>query len=209
MEDPLVLTGVHIRLEPLGRHHAEALTKASAGGASLYRWSPVPQSLDEANAYVETALAWRDAGTALPFAIVRLDDGAIIGSSRFWNIERWSWPRQHPRHARSFPDACEIGYSWLAASAIRTPANTEAKQLMLTRAFESWQALRVCFHTDSRNDRSRAALERIGAKFEGVLRGHRMAADFIPRDSLRFSIIATEWPEVRKRLNHLLLGQRA
>jgi RimJ/RimL family protein N-acetyltransferase len=101
-------------------------------------------------------------------------------------------------------DACEIGYTWFTRSAIRTGANTEAKLLMLKHAFESWDALRVCLHTDARNQRSRAAIERIGGKFEGILRSHRMAADFIPRDSVRYSIIAAEWPAVEERLNHLL-----
>jgi RimJ/RimL family protein N-acetyltransferase len=168
----------------------------------------VPQGKVEAASYVNTALAWRDAGTAVPFAIVtvnvRADDNVVIGSTRFWNLERWSWPQGHARHGRGAPDACEIGYTWLAGSAIRTAANTEAKLLMLTHAFERWQVLRVCFHTDARNQRSRAALERIGGKCEGILRVHRMAADFIPRDSVRYSILAEEWPEVREKLGWLL-----
>ncbi len=154
--------------------------------------------------YIDIALAWRDAGTAVPFAIVSVNDGVVIGSTRFWNIERWSWPPGHARHGRQFSDACEIGYTWFARSAIRTAANTEAKLLMLTHAFETCQALRVCFHTDARNQRSRAALERIGAKREDVLRAHRMAADFIPRDSVRYSIVAAEWPEVKKQLTQRL-----
>jgi RimJ/RimL family protein N-acetyltransferase len=140
----------------------------------------------------------------VPFAIVRVDDGVVIGSTRFWNPERWSWPQGHPQHGRQSPDACEIGYTWFARPAIRTGANTEAKLLMLTHAFETWQVLRVCFHTDSRNQRSRAALERIGGKFEGILRAHRMAADYIPRDSVRYSILAAEWPDVKQRLTQLL-----
>ena len=199
-----VLRGMHIRLEPLEHQHVEELAAASSGGNSLYQWSPVPRGKNEAVKYVETALAWRDAGTAVPFAIVRVDDGAVIGSTRFWNIERWAWPVGHPSHGRGVPDACEIGYTWLARTAIRTPANTEAKLLMLTYAFETWQVLRVCFHTDARNSRSRAALERIGGKCEGILRAHRMAADFIPRDSVRYSIIAAEWPDVKLRLTALL-----
>jgi len=143
-------------------------------------------------------------GTAVPFAIVRVRDGVIIGSTRFWNLERWSWPRGHSRHGRQVPDVCEIGYTWLTHLAIRTAANTEAKLLMLTHAFETWQVLRVCFHTDARNQRSRAALERIGGKFEGILRAHRMAADYIPRDSVRYSIVAAEWPAVKRQLSHLL-----
>ena len=194
------LQGKHIRLEPLRPHHIDGLIAAAAADPSLYRWSPVPQGKAEAAAYVGTALAWRDAGTAVPFAIVRLPDEIVIGSTRFWNIERWAWPAGHPSHGRDVPDACEIGYTWLARSAVRTAANTEAKLLMLCHAFEVWQVLRVCFHTDARNERSRAALERIGAQREGILRSHRMAADFIPRDSVRYSIVAAEWPSVKQRL---------
>jgi len=138
------------------------------------------------------------------FAIVRVDDGIVLGSTRFWNLERWSWPQGHPRHGRHFPDACEIGYTWLTRSAIRTASNTEAKLLMLTYAFETWRVLRVCFHTDARNQRSRAALERIGGKFEGILRAHRMAADYTARDSVRYSILEAEWPAVKQWLSHLL-----
>ena len=195
-----MLQGKHIRIEPLDYRHVDGLVAASTIDPSLYQWSPVPQRKDEAARYVETALAWRDAGSAVPFAIVSVNDDSVIGSTRFWNLERWAWPQGHPRHGRSAPDACEIGYTWLTRSAIRTAANTETKLLMLTHAFETWQVLRVCFHTDARNQRSRAALERIGAKFEGILRAHRMAADYIPRDSMRFSIVAAEWAEVKEKL---------
>lgn len=194
------LQGKHIRLEPLERRHIDGLVGAAATDPSLYRWSPVAQGKAEAATHVDTALAWQEAGTAVPFAIVRVEDDAVIGSTRFWNIERWAWPQGHPSHGRGVPDACEIGYTWLARSAIRTAANTETKLLMLRHAFEVWQALRVCFHTDARNQRSRAALERIGGQFEGILRAHRMAADFVPRDSVRYSIVAAEWPAVKQRL---------
>ena len=202
--DSPVLCGHHIRLEPLAHHHLDALASASAANPSLYQWSPVPQSKLEATTYINTALDWRDAGTAVPFAIVNQRENTVIGSTRFWNLERWSWPSAHARHARLHPDACEIGYTWLTHSAIRTAANTEAKLLMLTHAFETWQVLRVCFHTDARNQRSRSDLERIGAKFEGILRAHRMAADFIPRDSVRYSILAAEWPEAKQQLRRRL-----
>ena len=198
-----VLQGRHIRLEPLDRRHVEGLAAASADDASLYQWSPVPQGKVEAASYIETALDWQPAGSAVPFATVRVDDGVVIGSTRFFNIERWAWPRNHPRRGH-IVDACEIGYTWLSRSAIRTAANTEAKLLMLTHAFESWQALRVCLHTDVRNQRSRAAIERIGGKFEGILRAHRMATDYIARDSARYSIVAAEWPDVKRQLNQLL-----
>jgi len=199
-----VLQGKHIRLEPLDQRHVDGLAGAAGEDAQLYRWSPVPQGKASAIAYVDTALTWRDAGTALPFAIVRNADGVVLGSTRFWNLERWSWPQGHPSHGRGVPDACEIGYTWLTRSALRTAANTEAKLLMLRHAFEVWRVLRVCFHTDARNERSRAALERIGGKFEGILRAHRMAADFIPRDSVRYSILAAEWPAVKQKLTQSL-----
>jgi N-acetyltransferase len=198
--ETLSLTGKHILLEPLERRHADALAAASASDPSLYQWSPVPQGSADAARYIDTALAWRDAGTALSFAIIGANDGVLIGSTRFWNIERWAWPPGHPRHGRKSPDACEIGYTWLARSAIRTAANTEAKFLMLTYAFETWEVLRVCLHTDARNTRSRSAIERIGGKFEGILRAHRMAADYTARDSVRYSILSAEWPTVKDAL---------
>ena len=204
--ETLVLEGKHVRLEPLDYRHLEGLVTAAAADPSLYRWSPVPQGEVETKKYIATALAWKDAGTAVPFATVRLEDGAVIGSTRFWNLERWSWPPGHPSYGRGAPDACEIGYTWLTHSAIRTTANTEAKLLMLTHAFETWNVLRVCFHTDARNQRSRAALERIGGRFEGILRAHRMAADYIPRDSVRYSIVAAEWPAAKQLL--LLMNRR-
>jgi RimJ/RimL family protein N-acetyltransferase len=201
---PLVLSGSYVRLEALEHRHVAGLVAAAAGDPSLYRWSPVPQGRQAAEKYIDTALAWQAAGSAVPFAIVRLADDCVIGSTRFWNIECWAWPEGHPSHGRATADACEIGYTWYSPSAIRTAANTESKFLMLGHAFESWKVLRVCFHTDVRNERSRAALARIGAKPEGILRAHRMAADFIPRDSARFSITASEWPTVKQGLVELL-----
>jgi RimJ/RimL family protein N-acetyltransferase len=200
-----VLPGTHVRLEPLDYRHVDGLVAAAAGAdPSLYQWSPVPRDRAEATAYVETALAWRDANTAVPFATARASDGVVIGSTRFFLMERWAWPQGHPRHGRDVPDVCEIGYTWLTPSAVRTAANTEAKLLMLTRAFETWQMLRVCFHADARNARSRAALERIGGKFEGILRAHRLAMDYTARDSARYAIVAADWPEVKQKLLHLL-----
>lgn len=205
--DAAVLSGKHVRLEPLEHRHVNGLAAASAGHAELYRWSPVPQGTAEAARYVDTALAWRDEGIALPYATVRISDGVVLGSTRFFNLDRWAWPVGHAFHGRSTPDGCEIGYTWLARSAIRTAANTEAKLLMLTFAFEAWKVFRVCLHTDARNERSRAAIERIGGQFEGVLRAHRMAADFTPRDSARYSIVAAEWPGVKEKLTRIRDGR--
>jgi RimJ/RimL family protein N-acetyltransferase len=201
-----VLAGKYIRLEPLDYRHADALAAAAAVDPSLYRWTTVPQGPAEVKTYIDTAISWRNEGIALPFATVRVEDGAVLGSTRLYNLERWPWPPSHARHGRQEPDACEIGYTWLTRPAIQTAANTEAKLLLLTYAFETWQVFRVCLHTDVRNVRSRAAIERIGGKFEGILRADRMAADFIPRDSVRFSIVAAEWPELKQRLTGLLFN---
>lgn len=203
MED-VTLSGKYVRLEPLDQRHLDGLVAAAAADPSLYQWSVVPQGKEATARYIETAVAGRDAGTALPFATVRIADGAVIGSTRFFDIVRWAWPEGHPRYGRTDPDVCEIGYTWLTLQAIRTAANTEAKFLMLAHAFEVGRVLRVCLHTDVRNRRSRAAMERMGGQFEGILRVHRMAADITPRDSARYSIVAADWPDVKARLAQLL-----
>jgi RimJ/RimL family protein N-acetyltransferase len=201
----VVLHGKHVRLEPLQPSHAEALAAAATVEPTLYRWTTAPQTAAEAADYIAAALAMKDAGKALPFATIRIEDGKLIGSTRFFDLETWAWPPGHARHGRNLPDVCEIGYTWLTQSAIRTAANTEAKFLMLSHAFESWGVLRVCLHTDARNLRSQVAIARIGGVKEGILRAHRMAADFTARDSARFSIIAKEWPGVKERLRRMLL----
>jgi RimJ/RimL family protein N-acetyltransferase len=202
--EPVTLEGEHVRLEPLERRDASALVEASAVDASLYKWSLVPVGREAVAKYIDTALKWREAGTALPFATVRKLDGAVIGSTRFFGLERWSWPEGSAHYGQHVFDTGEIGYTWLTASALRTAANTEAKLLMLTHAFEVWRMNSVSFCTDERNERSAAALKRIGAKLEGTLRAHRMAADFTPRNSLRFSIVASEWPEVKQHFEQKL-----
>ena len=201
----VTLRGRHVVLVPLRVEHVDALAEASgearaAGDAGLYKWSPVPQTRDEVATYVESALAGRDAGTMVPFTTTRASDGRVIGSTRFCFADRWAWPVRHPRYGNPYPDVVEIGYSWLARSAVRTAANTEAKLLMLAHAFEAWKCVGVCLHTDIRNERSRAAIERIGGKLDGILRAHRMASDFIPRDSARYSIVAAEWPQLKEQL---------
>ena len=198
--DLVTLEGQHVRLEPLERGHAAALVEASAADTSLYTWSLVPVGYAAVEKCINTALSWRDAGTVLAFATVRKADGKIIGSTRFFEMERWPWPDGTAHHGKHVFDTGEIGYTWLTASAVRTAANTEAKLLMLTHAFETWKMCSVHLCTDERNERSAAAIQRIGAKLEGTLRAHRMAADFTPRNTLRFSIVVSEWPEVKKRL---------
>jgi N-acetyltransferase len=203
------LTGRYIRLEPLHQRHAAALAQASAGAGDLYKMTTVPASASEAEKYIALAEAARTAGTAAPFAVVRLADETVIGSSRLWDMQWWPWPEGHPRYGHNGPDTCEIGHTWLAPSAIRTGANTEMKLLMLTHAFEKWDVQSVCFHTDARNDRSNGALRRIGAQFEGILRAHRLASDVQPRDSARYSITAAEWPAVRARLEEMSTSRAA
>jgi len=194
------LVGKQVRLEPLGHQHGPGLVAAASGGGDLYRWSAVPRDEAQVRRYVETAVAARDAGRAAPFAVVRMADDTVIGSTRFFDLDYWPWPGG--RH-RTGPDTCEIGYTWLSPGAIRTGANTEMKRLMLTHAFEAWQVQSVCLHTDARNQRSREAMHRIGARFEGILRGHRLGTDSRPRNSARFSVTAAEWPAVRRRLEDL------
>ena len=199
------LDGRRVRLEPLQPRHAPGLAAAACADPSLYRWTQVPRGEAGANSYVAAALAQRDRYTAVPFAVVRAVDGTVIGSTRFWDLTWWPWPAGHPGHSRGgAPDTCEIGHTWLAACAVGTGANTEMKRLMLGYAFETWQVRSVCLHTDIRNERSRRAIERIGARFEGVLRAHRLSADGLPRDSARYSITAAEWPAVRRRLDERL-----
>jgi N-acetyltransferase len=201
------LTGRQIRLEPLHQRHAADLAAAAAGAGDLYQMTFVPATEAEAARYIEAAAAWREDQTAAPFVVIRLADETVIGSSRLWDLTWWDWPEGHPRHGHDGPDGCEIGYSWLAPSAIGTGANAEMKRLMLAYAFEVWDVERVCFHTDARNERSKAALARIGAQFEGILRAHRLAADIKPRDSARYSITAAEWPGVRAHLDERSASQ--
>jgi N-acetyltransferase len=198
------LAGQMVRLEPLQHRHVPGLVTAAAGGAELYRWSPVPQDEAQVRQYVETAIAAREAGTAVPFAVIRAADDRVIGSTRFFDFGWWPWPAGNEQSRdRTGPDTCEIGYTWLGPAAIRTGANTEMKRLMLTHAFEVWQVQSVCLHTDARNQRSRDAMQRIGARCEGILRAHRLGADGKPRDSARFSVTAAEWPAVRQRFDEL------
>jgi RimJ/RimL family protein N-acetyltransferase len=205
----LTLSGSIVRLEPLTRNHIRPLAEAASANApaqddNLYRWTIVPRGIEEATEYVTTALKWQSDGTAVPFVVIRQSDNAVIGTTRFWNIEHWAWPAGHARYGNPHPDACEIGYTWYARTAIRSGANTEAKLLMFTHAFEAWNALRICLHTDSRNLRSQAAMERLGCKREGVLRAHKMASDFTSRDSIRFSIVAAEWPDTKQHIQSLM-----
>jgi RimJ/RimL family protein N-acetyltransferase len=198
---PVVLEGRWVRLEPLTVEHAAALLRAASGPRETYGLTLVPDTLAEAAAYIETALREEAARRSLPFATVDRATGRVVGSTRFLNIEYWTWPagNAHQRGAER-PDVVEIGATWLAAAAQRTPINTEAKLLMLTHAFDRWRVHRVSLMTDARNERSRTAILRLGARFDGVLRAARPASDGAIRDTAAFSILEAEWPAVRAKL---------
>lgn len=198
------LVGRRVRLEPLSEAHIEGLVAAAGNDKELYRWSNVPLTHEAAREYVAAALKALEEKQAVPFATIRVADGMVIGSSRFFEIQNWLWPTGHARYGRSAPDVCEIGHTWLSRSAVRTGANLEAKLLMLSHAFEVWRVLRVCFHADARNERSIRALTSLGATREGILRAHRMGVGFMPRNSVRFSILPEDWPAMKDRLKYRL-----
>ena len=190
--NPVTLEGRFVRLEVLSMAHHAGLCEVGMD-EDLWRWIPEPvRTPEEMRAYIETALAEQAAGTALPFATVERSSGRPIGSTRFGNIDR--------RHRR-----VEIGWTWLAKRWQRTAANTEAKYLMLRHAFETWGAMRVELKTDSLNARSRAAILRIGAKEEGTLRNHMMTSTGRIRHTVYFSVVDSEWPGVKSRLEQMLL----
>jgi RimJ/RimL family protein N-acetyltransferase len=199
------LSGSYVRLEPLQLQHVDALLAAAeTDDPELYRWTIVPRDRPSMTSYIEKALAWREAGTAIPFATLRAADRKVIGCTRLFDLERWDWPAGHARHASAYPDVAEIGYTWLSQRVIRTGVNTEAKLLMLGYGFEALGMARICLQTHSKNVRSRTAIERIGGRFEGIVRASKLAPDNTPRDSARFSILATEWPAVKENLNRML-----
>jgi RimJ/RimL family protein N-acetyltransferase len=188
--------------------HAAGLVEAASGPRETYDFTVVPADLEDARRYIDSALADQAAGRALPFATVAGATGRVVGSTRFGNIEFWPWPAGNPRQrGADRPDVVEIGWTWLAATAQRTAVNTEAKLLMLTHAFETWRVHAVKLNTDARNARSRAAIERIGARLDGVLRCHRPASDGLIRDTAAFSLLESEWPAARARLLARLDGR--
>ena len=200
--EPSALHGQRIRMEPLSFHHLPGLLAAASGPRETYALTNVPEDEPGMRRYIEVALTQKAQGLAVPFATVESATGTVVGSSRFGNMESWTWPEGSPKkRLRGVPDAVEIGWTWLAFSAQRTGINTESKLLMLEYAFETWEVHRVTFKTDARNERSRAALLRLSAHFEGVLRSHLPASDGVNiRDSAYFSLVRSEWPAVKARL---------
>jgi N-acetyltransferase len=198
--EPVTLQDDVVTLAPLSRDHVPGLWRA-ASKRSTYGLTRVPRSEEDAAAYVDLALSEQARGVSLPFAILDSPSGRILGSTRLMTIERWEWrlPDGAPP-PRLHPDAVEIGSTWLTESAQRTAINTHAKLLLLGYAFDAWGVRRVTLKTDARNRRSRAAIERLGARFDGVLRAHSWAFDGAIRDTAFYSILLSEWPGVRAAL---------
>lgn len=167
---PLTLDGKSVRLEALSLAHVEALVAAASESRATYGLTQVPDGVAAMTVYVEEALADAGRGLAVPFATVDKRGGRVVGSTRFGNLERWRWHCPPVAPVPTGPDAVEIGWTWLAQSAQRTHVNSEAKLLMLTHAFEVWRVRRVSLKTDARNARSRANIERVGGRLDGVLR---------------------------------------
>jgi N-acetyltransferase len=205
---PLTLDGSWVRLEPLSPDHVVPLVAAATESRETYALTWVPADAAGMARYVESALADADRGLAVPFATIDKRRGRVVGSTRFGNIERWPWLGPPAPPVPLGPDAVEIGWTWLAASAQRTHVNTEAKLLMLAHAFDVWRVRRVTLKTDARNARSRANIERVGARLDGILRAHMPAYDGGVRDSAVYSILSAEWPAARQRLSARLAAAR-
>lgn len=196
MVAPVVLEGRHVRLEPLEKEHLAGLARVGLD-EELWRWIPVPvRTVEELAGYIETALEEQNRGVSLPFALIEKATGRAIGSTRYGDIDR--------THHR-----VEIGWTWVAREWQRSAVNTEAKYLLLRHAFEMLGCIRVELKTDSLNEKSRAAILRIGAKEEGIFRNHMITSSGRLRHSVYFSIVDSEWPAVKARLESLLNARRA
>jgi RimJ/RimL family protein N-acetyltransferase len=193
---PVTLEGDIVRLEPLALRHVDDLARVALD-PDLWRWVPnAVTTREDLEAYVDKALEEYQAGSALPFAVIERASGRAIGSTRYAAIER--------AHRR-----LEIGWTWYGVAWHRTGVNTESKLLLLTHAFEELGAVRVELKTDALNERSRSAILRLGAQQEGILRNHMVIADSGRiRDTVYFSIIEREWPQVKARLQGFLARSR-
>jgi RimJ/RimL family protein N-acetyltransferase len=184
---PVRLEGRHVTLVPLQPDHHDALVEAASDGMLWRLWYTSVPAPDGMAADIATRLAWRDQGMMLPFTVTETGTGAVLGMTSFGRID--------PVVRRM-----EIGWTWYAARAQRTAINTEAKRLLLGHAFEVLGCVAVELRTHALNGQSRRAIERIGAKLDGILRQHQLARDGTLRDSCVYSIIAAEWPAVRSHL---------
>jgi RimJ/RimL family protein N-acetyltransferase len=188
-----VLKGNAVELRPMRAEDAPALLQAATDGRLWELKVTVVPGPETVEAYVAAALAVAQTGASVPFVIVQRDSGRIVGSTRYWKIDRVN-------------RRLEIGHTWLSRSAQRSIVNTEAKFLLLSYAFEEMQCIRVQLTTDELNEKSRAAILRLGAVEEGIIRHERIMPDGRKRNSVRFSIIDSEWPLVKARLQERLAG---
>jgi RimJ/RimL family protein N-acetyltransferase len=188
---PITLAGPHVRLEPLSHAHHDDLVEAVQDGRLWELWYTPIASPDTMAQDIERRLGLQAKGTMLPFAVLDPHSGRAIGMTTYLNIEA-----EHRR--------LEIGATWYRKSHQRTPLNTDAKRLLLQHAFESLGAIAVELRTSCYNFQSRKAIERIGAKLDGVLRAHRMGPEGRIRDTYVYSVIAQEWPSVKTHLHYLL-----
>jgi N-acetyltransferase len=186
---PLMLSGSFVRLEPIRREHADLFWDVAKDDLeNIFRWIPYPmQTRQDFHTLIDKVFAEQERGESVAFATVDRSSGRIIGSTRFMNIDRAN-------------QRVEIGSTWIAPAWQRTAVNTEAKYLMLRHAFEVWKCIRVELKTDALNQKSRNAILRIGAKEEGTLRRHLVTWTGRVRDTVYFSILDNEWPDVKSRL---------
>ncbi|HXT99746.1 MAG TPA: GNAT family protein [Polyangia bacterium] len=192
------LVGPEVTLRPLALDDVAALAAAAGESREHYGLTSVPDGPEAMRIYVARFLTKREAGERLPFVTVWR--GRVVGSTSFIEPKIWAWAEGCALQRTDRPDAVEIGSTWLAASAQRTRCNTEAKRLMLTHAFERWRVHAVSFKTDERNVRSRRAIERLGAHFDGVRRADMPGSDCTVRNTAYYSITAPEWPAIKVRL---------
>jgi RimJ/RimL family protein N-acetyltransferase len=201
--EPVTLSGKSVVLRPLSRNDVPAMRALAAGPRGTFEWAFVPTP-DQVPQYVDGALAQMERKAALVFAICT-PSGGLAGCTRLFDLQRWEWlPGKDQRQGQDVLDAAEIGYTWLAESVQRTSVNTEAKLLLLRHAFQTWRCYRVTLKTDERNTRSRRAIERLGAHFDGVLRAFQPAADGKPRNTAYYTILDREWPDIERRLQQKL-----
>jgi RimJ/RimL family protein N-acetyltransferase len=208
MLQPFELTGRCARLEPLSDRHVEGLAAAAAEDRSSYAFTRVPDGIAGTERYVQAALAEQSEGRALPFAVRRLADDRLVGCTRYLDLEVFGTADGEPADDRP-PTVAEIGATWYAASAQRSAVNTDVKRTLLGQAFDGWGSLRVTLKTDARNQASRTAILRLGARFEGIRRAHVLAADGTVRDTAYYSILRPEWAAIRAALERRPASGRA
>jgi RimJ/RimL family protein N-acetyltransferase len=204
LSEPFGLEGRTVHLLPLSLDHVDGLLEAAGGDRSSFGYTAVPSDRADMTDYVERAIARRASGEQVPFATWSVALGRVVGSTRFYDLSQWDWtttlPRAGPAGQERTADSASIGHTWLDPAAQRTPVNTEAKLLMMDRAFGVWGVRVVRLWTDARNARSRSAIARLGCRLDGVLRADRPASDGSVRDSAVFSMLADEWPTAREHL---------